>query len=832
MRQLIPLDGEWNFRAIRGTGGPAEARSPHPARVPGTVHTDLLANGLIPDPFFRDAETEVQWIENLDWEYQRTFDRPDFGPVPATVLLVFEGVDTVGEVFLNGRRVGHVENMFIRHSFDVRKALGPGRNILRVVLRSPKRFAMEEERKHGRMFAELDSYRVHIRKAQYSFGWDWGPRLATSGIWRGVHLLVSNAPFIENAQLLTKRVAGERTSLRFILDLHRTGRSKPEGLTVRLSMNDGVSEIERRFPCDRRVDESFTLRGVHPWWPHDLGEPKLHTVTTALLGEGDELVDLRTWRTGFRSVKLDQTPDRFGRRFCLNVNGTRVFARGADWIPADSFLPRVTAEKYHELVHAAKEAGMNMLRVWGGGVYEDESFYTACDEEGILVWQDFMFACASYPHHRAMAKSVEKEAVQNVQRLSNHPSVALFCGNNESEWIWRMKTGRPVDEMPGTPLFKRILPHVVRTHAPGVPYWRSSPFGGDDPNSGREGNHHEWNVWSNFRSFREYETVEARFVTEFGFQAPPAIHTVREFTSPEDRDLQSRIMRHHNKQIEGTERLFRFLAGEVRLAHRVEDVILQMQLVQAEAIRTGVLHWRSAKWRTAGTLYWQLNDCCPVTSWSAIDFSGRPKALYYYSRRFYRPVKVVIRRIRGGVGLVSINDTREDIPVALRVVKQTLAGRVIEEGREAFILKGGGLRRSAGIPVTDEEAHDVFFRATLTRQDSGELLDDDDRILVPWLDLGMGGPQVSGSAANDEDGATITLRSHGYTPGVCLEAEERLGELTDNFFTLYPGEERVVHFARRLSSDGIVVRFPLFAGHMDDGLEQSLGLMMSIPLMR
>ncbi|HQT92635.1 MAG TPA: glycoside hydrolase family 2 protein, partial [Candidatus Kryptobacter bacterium] len=567
---------------------------------------------------------------------------------------------------------------------------------------------------------------------------------------------------------------------------------KLSGKQVRVSIRNSEDKWDFVFPLARDLRKDLLLTGAEPWWTHDHGEPNLYDVEVEILDERKAIVSKREFRTGFREVRLLRERDKIGESFIFELNGRKLFVKGADWIPADSFLPRVTGSDYRESVKAAREANMNMLRVWGGGVYEDEAFYEACDENGILVWQDFMFACASYPEYKEFMKEVEDEAEENVLRISNHPCTAVFCGNNESEWIWRTKTGRPVDEMPGAVIFKKKLRDIVRNIAPEIPYWRSSPFGGENPDSQSEGNHHQWEVWSAFKPPVEYLKNTARFVTEFGFQAPPSLATIREFTEPEDRHMQSEIMRLHNKQVEGTERLFRFLAGEVRIGKSFDDIVLQMQLVQAKAIKTGVEHWRTRKWDTAGTIYWQLNDCWPVSSWSAIDYHNRPKALYYWTKKFFKPIKVIITEENSRAHVFLVNDSVARMEGVIRVAVSDLLGNEIKTFKKQVRNSENSVKEVLSIPLSGMQEDKIYISASLTDRESGDSLDEEQYVCVPWLDFKFENPNVGIEISTEGKRQLIRLKSDRFVQGVYLPIGERVGELSDNFFSLVPGIDKIV----------------------------------------
>lgn len=812
MIKSISLNGEWRLRAIGKI--PSGIEFPGTAfkgNVPGTVHTDLMSSGVIPDPFYRDNESKVQWIENLDWEYSKEFGLDAVEVSYPTIYLTFEGIDTVAEIFLNNVRILCTRNMFVTHRVRIEKIVRSGKNSLRVVIHSPKGFAVKQEQKHGKIFAELDSYRVHIRKAQYSFGWDWGPRLATSGIWKDARIDFVRDVFIDDTHFSTLNINRGKVEALFTGKFLPSPGRNMRGKNIRLSVSDDKISKEFIFPFAKSLRKKVKLGKIDLWWTRDFGIPKLYDIRIDVINEKDEVIASRDFKTGFKVVRLLRERDKFGESFIFELNGKRIFARGADWIPSDSFLPRLKPDDYQTLVRAARDANMNMLRVWGGGIYEDEEFYNACDENGILIWQDFMFACASYPEYKEFVSEVETEAVQNVRRISNHPCIAMFCGNNESEWIWQQKVGKSVDEMPGTSIFKKTLRDIVRKESPEIPYWRSSPFGGDGPNDERKGDHHQWEVWSYFKSPAEYKKNNARFVSEFGFQAPPSLAAIEDFTKTEDRDMQSPIMRFHNKQIEGTERLYRFASGEVKIAKNFDDVVLQMQLVQAKAIKTGVEHWRKRKWNTAGTLFWQLNDCWPVSSWSAVDYYGRPKALYYWAKNFYKPVKLIIDDDDDRAAVHLVNDTLEALEVELEVAIVDVRGNILKNYSRDIYLKLNSVSLLRKFSMREYQKEGTVIYAKITDPRDGQIIDEDEHILVPWLDFQFDVPKVEVNVSGEGDRKLLRLKSDRFIQGVFLPLNERVNELSDNFFSLIPNVEKKIECSGGLVSSGIHLKFPLLS---------------------
>jgi beta-mannosidase len=674
----IDLSGTWEFRAADSDGTlPAEysrAATWMPATVPGTVHTDLMAGGVIPDPFFRMNENDVQWVEGQSWIYRRTFTVPASVTKETVVRLNAGGLDTYARIEINGKKVGESANMFIGHQFDAKKALRPGDNTIEIRFDSPVKRAKRLEAANGALRVVLEPHRAYVRKAQYSFGWDWGPKLTTSGIWQGVSIEAFSGPRLRDPFIRVLSVNAKKAVMRLSVEIE--GRVR-KGTRLGIAIEGGDGPIAKRVLL-RGKSVSVTLAIPRPrlWWPNGQGDQPMYAASLTLLS-GDDTIQSLVVPFAVRTVALLRDKDAQGTSFIFVVNGRKIFCKGADWIPADNFLPRIPDSRYETLLQMAKDAHMNMVRVWGGGIYEKDLFYELCDRHGLMVWQDFMFACGEYPDRPWFQREVAVEAERTIKRLRNHPSIVLWCGNNECEWLFCTENpDKGPDSMRGAKIFRDLLPAACASHDGSRPYWRSSPFGVGFPNDEGNGNHHQWTVWSAWKDFAEYELDNARFVSEFGFQATANLATMEACSVPADRMIQSRVMEHHNKQVEGTERLMRFMAAHYRVETGFSRFLYLSQLVQAAALKRAVEHWRRRKYATAGSLFWQLNDCWPVSSWAVIDSALRPKAAYFYSKRFFAPVLASFRRSNSGIGVWITNDHPTAVKGTLSVTRRTVEGGI------------------------------------------------------------------------------------------------------------------------------------------------------------
>lgn len=788
----LDLCGTWEFRCVTD-GCPEEWKTWREGRVPGTVHTDLLDAGLIPDPFVADNEVRVQPVHEMDWLYRCHFEWTK--PGSGRTYLVCEGLDTVAEIRLNGQVVGLAEDMFVPYRFDVADCLRQGSNCLEITFRSPIRAAEERRERMGPLVADYDKYderRFYIRKAQYSFGWDWGPALPTCGIWRPIYLEHVDGPRLRDVWLKTLELASGKVSAETEVEIE--GYRDEIELQFELRRKDRVV-LRDSCPAEGEVvQREWELLGIDLWWPNGYGEPALYDLDVILKQNGREVDRIRR-RVGFRTIEL-LLEDDGGPCFRFRVNGKDIFVKGANWIPADNFVPRVSEDKYRFLLQRAAEAHMNLVRVWGGGIYENDTFYDLCDELGLLVWQDFMFACGVYPEDEQFLQLVEREAEANVRRLRWHASVAIWCGNNECEWIWRMRTGRPIQEMPGHRIFHELLPKVCAELDPTRPYWPSTPWGDpEDPNGQQRGNRHQWDIWSRWVDYREIRQDRSLFVTEFGWQAPACQPTLDRVLPPEERHPQSRLFEFHNKQIEGTERLFRFLAAHLRVDSSYPDFIYLTQVNQGEALKACVEHWRRRWPATSGAVIWQLNDCWPVTSWSLIDGDLREKAAYFYARRFFAPLLLSMEKAETAFAIWVHNDLSEEFKGRVRWQLRRFTGEVLREGEFPVSVGACGCARIGQIEtgfLGQEELLHAYAVARLF-DGSGRCVSRALELLVEPKHARLPEPsvRVEEFLVNGGQGRMV-LTSEAFAKAVYVHLPGV--KLEDNFFDLEPGERKMVRF--------------------------------------
>ena len=798
----MPIHSGWQFREVGKTDW-------YPATVPGCVHTDLLHNKLIEDPFYRDNEKKQQWIEKKDWEYTSRFE------VPAKILererveLVFEGLDTYAKVYLNEQLLLNADNMFRTWRVDGKQLLKAGANTLRIVFRSPVNEVLPLMAKLNYQLPapndQGEKTSPFTRKAPYHYGWDWGPRFVTSGIWRPVSLQAWDNARVNDLNTVVKKISPEVAMLTATIEIDATTGGAAtillENLTNKVVAGKKQIRLEKGT---NQVSFDFTVTRPALWWPNGLGAQPLYSFRARSVVNG-RVTDERVARTGLRTMELRQQRDEAGQTFMFVVNGVPAFAKGGNWIPADSFPSRITREKYRYFIKSVRDSNMNMLRVWGGGIYEADDFYELCDEMGIMVWQDFMFACSMYPADQQFLDSVRAEAIDNVKRLRNHPSVVLWAGNNEVEaawmnWGWRQNLPASLwDDY--KKIFHGVLQEVCATFDPSRPYWPSSPRGGldDDPDSMRSGDVHFWRVWHFAEPFTDYEKLTPRFMSEYGFQSFPNIETVKSFTIPSDRDIESPILLAHQRHPRGNQLVREYMLRDYPQPKDFESFLYVSQVLQAEGIRIGAEHLRRIMPHNMGSLYWQINDCWPVASWSSIDYFGRWKALQYYARRFYNDLLVSPTVQKGYLKLYVVSDRTRAVPAQIRVTLMNFDGRTLKSFTRDVIVAPLSSRSYFDLRVPDlfDGTHGKNAVVYCELLVNGKVVSSHDYFLAPFKDLTFSKPTITPEVVRIRGGFRLKLTTDKFAKAVYLSVTEHDGMFSDNFFNLAPGREITVDYGSR-----------------------------------
>lgn len=782
---------------------PAAGGSSCEVTVPGTVCGDLLAHGLLEDPYYRDNEGAALEAMRKDYVYSRGFSVPEQALEADLAELVFYGLDTIADVYLNDTHVLHGDNMHRTWRVDVTQNLHPGENSLRVVFHSPVEYA-EGLHRANPIYKTSDTINgfEQVRKAHCMYGWDWGPQLPDMGMFRPVTL-----EFFDTARIgdcyVRQTHSGGAVDVAAETRLETVGGSG-ENLTLRAILRDPdgtVWECRDTGREDRRV-LAFHVEDPKLWWPNGYGEHPLYHLEVELSQADGRVLDRQEMNIGLRTLEVNTGPDQWGSKFEFRVNGVSIFAMGANYIPEDSIQPRINPQRSEELLRQCVRANYNTIRVWGGGYFQDDSFYDACDRLGLLVWQDLLFACAVYELTDAFAESIAAETRDNVRRLRHHPSIALWCGNNELEWGWSgwdMGFGNdPRRRADYIKQFEWLLPQTVKALDPDRSYWLASPSSGgsfDDPNDQNRGDVHYWEVWHRLKPFTEYRKFYFRFCSEFGFQSFPPVKTIETFTLPEDRNVFSDIMECHQKNGTANGRILMYLADNFLYPARFDTLVYASQVLQAEAIRYGVEHWRANRGRCMGSLYWQVNDCWPVASWSSIDYYGRWKPLHYYAKNFYAPLMCCAADTDGAVCLRVCCEQRTQERVTVHWQLRGAEDKVLLEGQRAV--------EAGPLGVTPVETVDCapFLADKAQRQST---------YLVYWMETARGAtgacvllfckpkhfrfgrPQITLAVEEREDHFQLTLASDRMAKYVWLDSLDFDLVLSDNCVDLIPGRPAVL----------------------------------------
>ena len=633
------------------------------ATIPGIVHTDLYENKLIPDPFYGANEKKLQWIENENWEYESTFSLSEKEISNENIDLEFNGLDTYATVYINGKLVLEANNMFRKWIISAKNHLKKGKNHLKIVFLSAVKKGKEEAAKLTYILPEKE--RVFVRKAQYQFGWDWGPRFVTAGIWKKVQLKFWNSATIENIKFSQVELNDKKAILEFTTEIRVS-----EAKTIQLQINEKAETFNLNKGTNT-VKMQYEISNPKLWWCNGLGFPHQYEFHFSLK-QNREFLDKKELKIGLRTIELIQDKDDFGTSFNFKLNGKPVFMKGANYIPPDSFISKKSGSSYHETIQNARKANMNMLRVWGGGVYADDEFYNACDANGILVWQDFMFACAMYPGDEKFIKNIKQEVIDNVNRLQNHPSIALWCGNNENDegwhnWGWQKQFNySKADSTQIWNDYKKVFHEMIPQTLDSLLskekslYWPSSPsIGWGRKESLTQGDSHYWGVWWGKEPFEVYKKKVGRFMSEYGFQGMPNWVTLEKVIAKEDFNFTSEAFKNHQKHPTGFETINEYMTRDFRVPTSMEKYNYVSQLLQAHGMKIAIEAHRLAKPYCMGSLYWQLNDCWPVTSWSTLDYYGNWKAAHYQVKESFAPILLAVTENLDGYSIIGSNDNLE-----------------------------------------------------------------------------------------------------------------------------------------------------------------------------
>jgi len=765
-----------------------------PAQVPGTVQADLLRLGEIPDPFLKNNEDSVQWVSTRDWKYKKHFSVSEENLKRTKHFLNFQGLDTYAEVFLNDSLILSANNAFRSWEVDLSDAL-KAENELLIIFKSLDSIEKIEAEKLNYQLPEGN--RVFTRKPQYQYGWDWAPTIKTIGIWRDVSLVSYDVARLKDVFLETKSISG---SLAEIVAKFEIETGKEEEITLKIINKNTSESFSSTFKTNAGKSEyqiPFSIKNPKLWWTHNLGEPFLYDIQIELIHNGNVL-ETYSKKLGIRSIELITEKDSIGESFYFKLNGKPVYMKGANYIPLQMFDAGVNQEKYIGLIDDVVAANMNMLRVWGGGIYEDTYFYQLCDAKGILVWQDFMFACAMYPGDAEFLENVKQEAIENIKRLRGHPSLALWCGNNENNEGWQ-RWGWQDDKTEAQKqkiwesyyaVFNHILPRAADSLSPKISYWESSPkYGRGDKRYQFEGDAHDWWVWHDGYPFEHFEEEVPRFMSEFGFQSFPSIETIKYATNRDSVLLNDSLFANHQKHSRGFQIIEDYMARDFPIPHDAEDYIYMSQLLQARGITKGIHAQRRAKPYNMGTLYWQLNDCWPAISWSSIDYLGNWKALHYQAKKAFENVLISTEEKNDSLNIFVVNDSFEKISETLSMKLMDFDGTIIYENQLITQSPENSSEVLFSLPLKNLKFDKAFSVLKVIFGESEYL-----HYFKKPKDLKLIENGIETKIEKSKEGFLIKLSSKTLQKNVFLMASEK-GKFEDNFFDLLPNEPKKILFS-------------------------------------
>lgn len=770
-----------------------------PAQVPGSVYLDLLREGKMEDPFWRDNENRALPLMDQDFCYETTFSVDPQVMRCEEVLLHCDGLDTICRLSLNGELLGYGNNQHRVWEFDVKDLLREGENQLTVFFESPTRYIKEQQEK-----LEVDGSSdamvgfPHIRKAHCMFGWDWGPRLPDAGIWRDISLLGIGEGRIDSVYITQHHGEGTVT---LELDVQGEIFQEDREISYQVVLTDPQG-METRYGDS---PEEILVEDPQLWWPNGYGGQPLYTVCVELWA-GDRKIDSWQRRIGLRTMTVRREKDQYGESFAHEVNGVAIFAMGADYIPEDNLLGRVTRERTRKLLEQCKEAHFNAIRVWGGGYYPDDWFYDACDELGLVVWQDMMFACAVYELTEEFEENITQELTDNIKRLRHHASLGLWCGNNEMEmfvdqWEWVKTHKQKADYIK---MYEYLFPKILQEYDPNTFYWPASPSSGgsfDVPNDPNRGDVHYWDVWHGNKPFSDYRNYYFRYASEFGFQSFPCEKTVESFTLPEDRNIFSYVMEKHQRNASANGKIMNYLYQTYLYPTDFGTLLYASQMLQAQAIQYGVEHWRRNRGRCMGAIYWQLNDCWPVASWSSIDYFGRWKALHYFAKRFFAPLMLSCceegtmtqqpnvngenQEIEKSIRLNVANETREDQVVTVRWALRNADASVVKRGKKVVSVPALSSCWLDKVEFPQADIHTQYVSYEMEQE--GRVLSSGTVLFCAPKHFQFVDPQIT----VERKGDTLVVSAKGYAKGIELLNEQEDWVLEDNYFDLNGGKRTI-----------------------------------------
>lgn len=796
--KTIDLNKNWCIRCVEDEGS-------FYADVPATVAAVLYENKVIEDPYYGENEWKTYEVLKKDYEFTNTFMIEKEMLNEDRILLRCEGIDTVADIYINDQHLAFVNDMHRTYEFDIKEFIAEGKNDIRLLFHSNIEYALSQHEKEP-YYCTSDTVNGFslVRKAHSTYGWDWGPKLPDMGIWRAISIISYREAKISDIYI-RQHHEEEKVTLQFDVEIEKFIRDVKTDLEITVASPDGEEWKNNINGIERKDSYYITIENPQLWWCNGFGKQPLYEITF-VLKSGENILEIQKKKIGLRTLTVRTEKDQWGESFEFCINGVSVFAMGANYIPEDSMYPRCSKERSRKLIEQCVKANYNSIRVWGGGYFCEDYFYDLCDEYGLIVWQDLLFACGVYRLHKDFVENVVEETKDNVRRLRHHASIALWCGNNELEWGWSgwdMGFGNKLsDKADYIKLFEWILPETVKQIDPDRFYWLASPSSGgsfDDPNDQNRGDVHYWDVWHRLKHFTEYRKYYFRFCSEFGFQSFPSVKTIDTFAEEKDKNIFSPVMENHQKNGGANGLILYYLSANFLYPSDFSTLVYVSQILQAEAIRYGVEHWRSNRGRCMGAMYWQVNDCWPVASWSSIDYFLRWKPLHYYAKKFYAPILLSALEDKGIVRFVISNETRDEVNAKVVWRLRDNKGNILEE-----------YSKECKAPALEAiECSEADFTKVLESKDTCRtqyleyiLLKDNQEISRGTLlfcrpkHFQFLNPEIRYSVKEEADRYFITLNTDNYAKYLTIDSEKFDFVASDNCFDISKGEEKVIEIKK------------------------------------
>jgi len=813
-QKIFELDSNWEFKSSKENVFIT-------AKVPGTVHLDLINNDKIQDPFYRLNEHELQWIDKLDWDYRTNFNINNHDLNHDNIELEFLGLDTYADVFLNDSLIYTSENMFLGKKVEVKKYIKIGRNDLLIKFKSPINIGIEKHDSLGYSLPDNANdlseigkvpgnkkVGVFSRKAPYSFGWDWGPRLVTSGIWRPIQLNFWSNFNIDDIYF-NQDISDDNAFIDAEVEINSVGNHDNLVAEIFVDNESILKDLVYLKHGKNKFSIPFVMKNIKKWWPNGMGEQKLYDVRLEIKSE--DYISKISKSIGLRTIELVTENDSIGTNFFFKINGIPTFMKGVNYIPQDVFLPRVEKEDYQRILSSAVDANMNMIRVWGGGIYEEDIFYKLCDQYGLLVWQDFMFACAMYPGDNDFLNSVEEEAIYNVKRIRSHPSLALWCGNNEvlsawENWGWKKDAVKSQSQSVADTIFKsyenifhKILPDVINKYDSNTRYWSSSPSSSlGVKESLTDGDAHYWGVWWGKEPFSTYETKIPRFMSEFGFQSFPEFSSVKKYTNESDYNIYSEVMKSHQRSSIGNSTIEEYMKRDYKIPDSFEYFLYVSQLLQAEGIGLGMEAQRRNREICMGSLYWQLNDCWPVASWSSIDYYGKWKALHYQTKKSFSESIISFQRLQDDLKIYFVTDNLNNQKLKFRLELRDFKGKLFKSWEKDFNSNPNNSSLIHNVDLIslkndDDFFYDKYMHATVS---IGEInITEKVGFLTSFKNLNLDSPIFEFKVNAVDSFFEINFESKNLIKNLFVKSSSDYN-FSDNYFDLLPNETKTIKIKR------------------------------------